>query len=281
MDEAPTLSELKPDYFFPALHEFRHAALFKDLNWVWEAVVDLRGYILKALSGEIISSNRVVSKLGDAKLILLPGKKDEERVGMLSSEGYIVVEEDKFLEELGIAMGEGTTIEPGVVIKSPTIIGRNVELRQGAYIRGSVIIGDHAVVGHTTEVKNSLFMDHAEAGHFAYVGDRILGMRVNLGAGAKLANLELRSPREKESHTVRSFEIPIKEERYQTGLQKLGAILGDDVEMGCNTVTSPGALIGPGSWVYANTTVGKGLYGQNVIIRSRGGKTEVFPRRES
>jgi acetyltransferase-like isoleucine patch superfamily enzyme len=274
-------SELKPSFYFPKLDEFSHAALFSGLRCAWEAVADLRGYVMRTLSGEIASSSRAIFELSDARLIPLLERTKEERDGILSSEGYIVIREDIFLEGLSIAIGGGTTIEPGVVIKSPTIIGRDAELRQGAYIRGNVIIGDDAVVGHATEVKNSIFMDHAEAGHFAYVGDSILGMRVNLGAGTKLANLELRTPREKESHTIRPISIAIDGESRQTGLEKLGAILGDDVETGCNSVISPGALIGCGSWVYSNTTVGKGLYGRDVIIRNRNGRTEVLPRRRT
>lgn len=275
MDAVKTREELKPQYYFPSLGEFRHAALFQGVTNVWEAVAKLRSYVLNALSGEVTKSARRVLGLEGARLI----RPTEGREGILSSEGYIVCKEDIFIEGLGISVGEGTVIEPGVVIKSATIIGRKVELRQGAYVRGGVIIGDGAVVGHASEVKNSVFMDHVEAGHFAYVGDSILGRHVNLGAGTKLANLELRSPEEKEAHTIRPIVITIDGEQYHTGLEKLGAILGDGVETGCNSVTSPGSLIGCGSWVYSNTTVRKGLYPQDVIIRSKGGKTDMLPRR--
>lgn len=281
MKDARSIEEFSPGYYFPGLQDFNHAPLFGGLNEVWEAVARLRVYVASALSGEIASTSKTVRDLAGARLIPLPGENEKVRDGILSSEGYILCEEDVYLERIGIVIGEGTIVEPGVVIKSPAIIGRNAELRHGAYLRGSVIIGDASVVGHATEVKNSVFMDYAEAGHFAYVGDSILGQHVNLGAGTKLANLELRSAREKESRTIRPITITVDGRHYDTGLRKLGAILGDNVETGCNSVTSPASLIGHGSWVYANTTVKKGVYARNVVIRNYNGKMDVVTRRES
>ena len=135
-----------------------------------------------------------------------------------------------------IKIGKGVLIEPGAYIKSPTIIGDQTEVRHGAYIRGDCLIGANCVVGHVTEVKHSIFMNGAKAGHFAYLGDSILGNQVNLGAGTKLANLRFI----KGEIIINSSDGPIK-----TGLRKLGAILGDGVQTGCNTVTNPGTLLGP------------------------------------
>ncbi len=279
MNESQSGEQFRPEFFFQGLAGFRYASLFQGLTNVWEAVANLHGYIMNALSSDVASSSRALFELDGARLIPLLEKTPEERDGILSSQGYMVLEEDVYLEGISIAIGRGTIIEPGVVIKSPTIIGRGAELRQGAYIRGRVIIGDEAVVGHATEVKNSLFLDHAEAGHFAYVGDSILGRHVNLGAGTKLANLELRGPQDKESGIIKPIVITVNGRQYDTGLEKLGAVLGDDVETGCNSVTSPGVLVGPGSWIYANTTVKKGFYGSDVIIRNRNGRLNSSPRR--
>jgi UDP-N-acetylglucosamine diphosphorylase / glucose-1-phosphate thymidylyltransferase / UDP-N-acetylgalactosamine diphosphorylase / glucosamine-1-phosphate N-acetyltransferase / galactosamine-1-phosphate N-acetyltransferase len=165
-----------------------------------------------------------------------------------------VVEGDVFLEE-------GVVVEPGAYIQGPCWIGRDSQVRQGAYIRGSVVVGARCVVGHATEVKNAIFLDDAKAGHFAYVGDCVLGRDVNLGAGTKLANFKL---------DAGNVSISIGGERIDTGLRKFGALLGDEVQTGCNSVTSPGTVMGRGCWVYANTTVPGGIYAAKTILASTG-----------
>ncbi len=132
-----------------------------------------------------------------------------------------------------ILIGEGTCIGKGVSIEGPCVIGKNCEIRHGAYIRPYTLIGDGCVIGHASEVKNSIFLGGAKAPHFNYVGDSILGKDVNLGAGVKLANYRLDGK-----------EVKIK--GINTGLIKLGAILGDGVQLGCNSVTNPGCVIHSG-----------------------------------
>lgn len=156
-----------------------------------------------------------------------------------------------------IFIGPGSVVEPGAVIKGPTYIGANTQVRQGAYIRGNVLVGDNCVVGHVTEIKNSIMLNDAHAAHFAYVGDSILGNHMNLGAGSRLANLKL----DRTNVTVK-----IAEKIYDTGLRKLGAILGDRVETGCNAVLNPGTLLGPGCMAYALTLL-RGYYPPNSIIK--------------
>ncbi|MFQ5693354.1 MAG: glucose-1-phosphate thymidylyltransferase, partial [Nitrospinota bacterium] len=118
----------------------------------------------------------------------------------------------------------------------------------------------------------------AEAGHFAYVGDSLLGRRVNLGAGTKLANLQLRTPDQKAGREAHSIVLGRGDDRIDTGLRKLGAVLGDDVEIGCNTVTSPGTLVGPRTWIYSTTTVRKGFYPADAIVRPGSREMDVTPR---
>ena len=137
---------------------------------------------------------------------------------------------------------EGCQIEPYSFIKGPAYIGKNTEVRHGAYIRGNCYIGSHCVVGHSTEVKESFFFDHAKAGHFAYVGNSVLGCHVNLGAGTKLANLKLKK-------NLVYYKDPETGELISSGLKKFGAILGDHSQTGCNSVLSPGSLLLPGSLV--------------------------------
>ncbi len=141
-----------------------------------------------------------------------------------------------------VFIDEGAVVEPTAFIQRPCYIGPGTEVRHGAYIRGSVYAGRKCVIGHTTEVKGALFLDGAKAGHFAYVGDSILGRHVNLGAGTKLANLKLKKDEVRVLH-------PVTNEKIGSGLKKFGAIMGDDVQTGCNSVLSPGSLLMPGTGV--------------------------------
>ncbi len=156
-----------------------------------------------------------------------------------------------------IQICQGVTIEPCAFLKGPIILNDHVEIRHGAYLRGNCFIGPESVVGHDTEVKNSIFMRGAKAGHFAYIGDSILGGNVNLGAGTKLANFRF---------TSGAVRIKINQEIVNTGLKKLGAILADGVQTGCNTVCNPGTVIGPHSVIYPNTTAGPGIYETRIKI---------------
>ncbi len=158
-----------------------------------------------------------------------------------------------------ITIGANCTIEPGVFIQGPCFIGNDCAIRQGAYIRGNVITGHHCVIGHDTEIKQSILLDHSHAAHFAYVGDSILGNHVNLGAGVKLANLKL---------TRGCVNIPFQQGSVSTGLRKFGAVIGDGAQLGCNSVTSPGCLIGKNSVVYPCINV-RGVVPENYAVKSK------------
>jgi NDP-sugar pyrophosphorylase family protein len=135
-----------------------------------------------------------------------------------------------------VHIGEGTTVEPGAFIEGPTWIGKNCLVRAGAYVRGNVIAGDHCVLGNSSEFKNCLLFDHVETPHFNYVGDSILGYKAHLGAGVILSNVRL----DRQPVLVRDADG----EKHDTGLRKFGAIIGDRTEVGCNSVISPGSLLG-------------------------------------
>jgi NDP-sugar pyrophosphorylase family protein len=141
-----------------------------------------------------------------------------------------------------VYIAEGATIEPTAMIQGPCVIGPRAEVRHGAYIRGNAWIGAESVVGHTTEVKGAVFFDGAKAGHFAYIGDALLGRNVNLGAGTKLANLKLKGDEVKFKHPSSNVLTP-------SGLRKFSAIMGDDSQTGCNSVLSPGTILMPGTAV--------------------------------
>ncbi len=157
-----------------------------------------------------------------------------------------------------IDIAKGVFVEGGALIKSPAIIGECTEIRQGAYLRGYCLTGKRCVIGHTTEVKHSIFLNDAKAGHFAYLGDSILGQDVNLGAGTKFANLKFLGD---------NISIRTKDGTVDTGRRKFGAILGDYAQTGCNSVTNPGTIIGQGGILMPNTTAPSGYHTPKKLIR--------------
>ena len=135
-----------------------------------------------------------------------------------------------------ITIGPGSVVEAGALIKGPCFIGKGCEIRHGAYLRGDVLLGDECVIGHCSEVKSSIFFDGAKAPHFNYVGDSILGNGVNLGAGVICANLRL-------DH--RDVVVTWRGEPISSNRKKLGALIGDGAQVGCNCVLNPGTIIAP------------------------------------
>ena len=182
---------------------------------------------------------------------------------------YGTVMKGAYVAPSQVYIDEGAHVEPGVFIKGPCYIGPGVEVRQGAYIRGCVILLRESVIGHATEVKNSILLPEAKAPHFAYVGDSILGNRVNLGAGTKLSNVAITSTKDKERRRRRPITISVGGDQYDTGLSKFGSILGDDCQTGCNSVLNPGCLLEPGCLVYPNASVSRGYYSAGTIIKLR------------
>ena len=257
------MSATTPETYFRRLGEFPHAALLKSAAHAWEAV------------GLLDDFTRKLVDEADAPLAEATALRVEE--GLVVSEGLLVTGESLKIASVGLLIEAGARVEPGCVIKGPTVLCSGAEVRHGAYLRGGCLIGPDAVVGHATEVKNSVFLNGAQAGHFAYVGDSILGADANLGAGAKLANLELRTEEEKKTGAVKNIVLRAEGERVDTGLTKFGAVVGDDAEIGCNVVTSPGVILGAGSWVAPNATVSKGVYPERTLIR--GPKSSVGRRR--
>lgn len=156
------------------------------------------------------------------------------------------VEEGAFLKGK-IQLAKGATIEAGAYVQGPAILGPGTVVRHGAYLRGYVLAGRDCILGHSTEVKNAVFLDRASAGHFNYVGDSILGVGANLGAGCKLANFRV---------FPGNVNVYVPDGGLRdTGLLKLGAIVGDEVQIGCNAVTAPGTVIGRGSRIYSLASV--------------------------
>jgi NDP-sugar pyrophosphorylase family protein len=159
-----------------------------------------------------------------------------------------------------IAIGRGTRIGPGAVIEGPIRIGRDCEIRAGAYLRGGCWLGDGCVVGANVEVKRGVFLDGARAPHLNYVGDSILGRDVNLGAGTVLSNFR---------HDGGEISIPRSGVRIATARRKLGALLGDGVATGCNSVLNPGTIVGARTQIYTGVQLRSGAYPADSIVKLR------------
>jgi UDP-N-acetylglucosamine diphosphorylase / glucose-1-phosphate thymidylyltransferase / UDP-N-acetylgalactosamine diphosphorylase / glucosamine-1-phosphate N-acetyltransferase / galactosamine-1-phosphate N-acetyltransferase len=158
-----------------------------------------------------------------------------------------------------VFIDEGTVLEPGCVIRGPAWIGRSCQVRAGCYIRENVLIGDGCVLGNSCEFKNSILFDDCEVPHYNYVGDSILGHKAHLGAGVVLSNVRL---------DRQEVIVQTESERIPTGLRKFAAIIGDHAEIGCNSVISPGSLIGPRSILYPLTHF-SGVLAADVILKTR------------
>jgi NDP-sugar pyrophosphorylase family protein len=168
-----------------------------------------------------------------------------------------------------ISIGKGTVIEPGVCIQGPCIIGKNCIIRHGAFLRDGVICGDHCAIGHSAEIKHAILLNYAHITHFTYVGDSIVGNWVNLGAGAKCANLRL---------DRRIVEVSFGAKKIKTGLKKFGAIIGDKVQIGCNCVLNPGTLMGKESVSYPLLNLGGYIPPWSRVVSDRPWRVESVHR---
>jgi NDP-sugar pyrophosphorylase family protein len=157
-----------------------------------------------------------------------------------------------------VTIGAGTVIQNGATIIGPAWIGSNCEIRSGCYIRENVIIGNGVVLGNSCEFKNCIVFDDAQIPHFSYVGDSILGYKVHLAAGVILSNVRLDRGQ---------VSVRYEQNKIPTGLRKFGAVVGDQAEIGCNSVISPGSLIGRRSLIYPLTHF-TGVLPENTILQN-------------
>ena len=222
----------KPDDLFN-LSQTEHRDLFDGCDSAWEVLPKISGYIKRKIKPGLL--NRC--------------------------EGRAYIGDDVFI-------GKGTVVEDGAMIKGPAIIGENCQIRHNAYIREDVIIGNNCNVGNSCELKNCVLFNDAQAPHFNYVGDSILGYKAHLGAGVKISNFKL-------FHDNIFIEIDGKP--VDTGLRKFGALLGDETEVGCNAVLSPGSIIGPRSVIYAGI-VWRGILPADMIVKNKATQ-EIVERR--
>ncbi len=144
-------------------------------------------------------------------------------------------------------------------IKGPVIIGKNAEIRHCAFIRGKAIVGENAVVGNSTELKNVILFNNVQVPHYNYVGDSILGYKAHMGAGSITSNVK---------SDKKLIVIKNKDEKIETGIKKIGAMIGDNVEVGCGTILNPGSIIGKNTNIYPLSSV-RGVIPQNSIYKNQ------------
>lgn len=159
-----------------------------------------------------------------------------------------------------IWISKSAKIYPNNYIAGPCIIGHNTEVRPGAFIRGSALVGENCVVGNSTELKNVILFDNVQVPHYNYVGDSILGYRSHMGAGSITSNV-------KSDKTLVVIKTQDKSEEFFTERKKVGAFLGDNVEIGCGSVLNPGTVIGRESSVYPLSSV-RGIVDAGSIYKS-------------
>jgi NDP-sugar pyrophosphorylase family protein len=215
------------------LTQTEHAAIFDGAGFAWEALKKIELYLRENFKAGLKNTCEGVAYIGD-----------------------------------NVSIGEGTVLEDGVMIKGPAIIGKNCQIRHNAYIRENVIIGDGCVIGNSSEVKNSLLFNGAQAPHFNYVGDSILGYKTHIGAGAKISNLKL---------FPGNILVEVDGVPFDTGLRKFGALLGDGAEAGCNAVLNPGTILGRNAIIYPNV-FWRGVLPANMIAKNQA-NIEVSQRR--
>lgn len=159
-----------------------------------------------------------------------------------------------------IWIARSAKVAPTAFINGPAIIGKDAEIRHCAFIRGNAIVGEGAVVGNSTELKNVILFDKVQVPHYNYVGDSILGYQSHMGAGSITSNV-------KSDKTL--VEIRMGENKTATGLKKMGAILGDHVEIGCGSILNPGTIIGKNTNVYPLSSV-RGYVPEGSIYKKQG-----------
>jgi NDP-sugar pyrophosphorylase family protein len=220
--------KFRPEDFLD-FSETDHAGLFRSEEDVWNALGRISEYLEERL----------------------------KRVGPAMQEGQ--VHESAVIGDR-VYLAPGSTVEANAVIKGPAWIGRGTVVRSGAYVRENVIAGDNCVLGNSSEFKNCLLFNHCEVPHYNYVGDSILGYKAHLGAGVICSNVRL----DRRPVSVKAEDG----ERIETGLRKFGAIIGDRTEVGCQSVLSPGTILGRDCILYPLTSW-TGVLGAGRIVKNR------------
>jgi len=292
-EEAP--AELRPETYFDfEAHPFAHEALFvrPDVNSVCAAIAAIGDYAALWLQKSIEAGKQAQAGLktlcdatpnpscptvGAFEVLLEEGAAFEPgrvvgstkagvRHAVYVESGARVLGSDVYLGDGSIYVGSGTTMEGGVGVKGPTIIGRDCEIRQGAYLRGNCILGEGCCI--RGELKNVVLMDKATFAHPCYLGDSICGYMTHFGNQATAANFGIyegiRDPEE-----WKSLKLRVGDRIYDLGTPKMGLCMGDFSQVGCNAVTDPGTFLGPRTVVYPLSRVNGGFYGPDEVLKNK------------
>lgn len=245
-------------YFDFERHPFAHAAVLTEAASVVDAVAAIKPYTERVLAQRqataresAVCGGRVFGSESGNKLIL--------------EEGAVCLG-DVWLEDGPVWIGAGTVVEPGAVLKGPVILGQNCEVRSGAYLRGPCIVGDDCTL--RGELKNVVLMDRSTFPHPSYLGDSICGHLSHFGNQATAANFGIFNgmlPRSEQANV----QLVLDDTKIDLGTRKLGVILGDYCQVGCNSVTDPGTFLRPRTIVYALSRVSAGLYGPDEILKNK------------
>lgn len=165
---------------------------------------------------------------------------------------------EKINENVWVA--KNAKVSKSAYICGPAIIDENAEIRHCSFIRGNVIVGKNSVVGNSSELKNCILFDNVQVPHFNYVGDSILGYKSHMGAGAIISNVK---------SDKSNVAVKYQNQKIETGFRKFGAVLGDNAEIGCNTVLNPGTILGRNTSVYPTSMV-RGVIEENSIFKNSG-----------
>lgn len=180
--------------------------------------------------------------------------------------GKTLPEEEYEKRGENVWIAKSAKVAPTAYINGPAIIGKEAEVRHCAFIRGSAIVGEGAVVGNSTELKNVVLFNKVQVPHYNYVGDSILGYKAHMGAGSITSNVKS----DKKPVVVKDGPV-----RIGTTLKKFGAMLGDEVEVGCGSVLNPGTVVGPRSNIYPLSSV-REVVPANSIYKKRGEVAEKY-----
>jgi len=298
-EEVLKLKELRPAevpaalraeaYFDFEAHPFAHQRLFEETKSVYDAILGIDDYATAWLAEEADRRRQAGAEVstdcspcadtvvsGTFELIIeagavfaparIHGSARGERHAAVIAAGASVVGCDLYLDKGGIFIGSGTTIEPVVGIKGPTIVGADTEIRTGAYLRGDCILGDGCTI--RGEIKNAVMMDKANFPHPSYVGDSACGFMTHFGNQATAANLGIYEGL-RETDKRHNLVVRVDGMAIDLGKPKMGVCIGDFSQVGCNSVADPGTFLGPYTIVYALTRLTKGFYGPHEVLKNK------------
>lgn len=212
------MNNFKTENFFD-LSTFEYRDIFNEINYVWEVLPKIKDYIEMQFKSGLLKPN--------------------------------------YKARNDVYVGDGTIIAEGAVIEGPAIIGKYALLGHGSFIRGNCIIGSNVQLGHAVEVKGSIFLNDSKAAHLNYIGDSIVGNKVNISGGTILANYRL---------DKKTVMVTDEGNKIETGLEKFSSIVGDGTNIGVNAVLNPGTILGKNTVVYPLISV-KGAHKDNEVIK--------------